>query len=93
MTSKGNALWIEGSIALAQVLSTARAKFPADQEFGQWCEMNAPTIRKDDRAALIGLGRMDNLREILIGTTSRSYQLIWRTNRPELTVVADRSVS
>lgn len=79
--------WVEGSIAKAIVLAAARAQIPADQEFGVWCDANT-NLSKNDRAALIGLGRLGEtaLREIFKTTESRSYQLIWQRHKPELKV-------
>jgi hypothetical protein len=88
---KGDELWLEGSIAKAAILCAARAKFPANQEFGAWLEENIE-LENQERVALIGLGGLGEkrLREILTTTSSRSYQYIWRDNKPpSLRVVSD----
>jgi hypothetical protein len=46
-------------------------------------------LQEKDRQALIGLGRLGEkrMREILTSTDSRSYQYIWRDNKPTLKAV------
>ena len=89
MCQSGIDRWIEGSIAKAKVLCAAREKFAADQDFGAWLDQNGIDLSHQNRAALIGLGRMEErrLREILTATESRSYELIWREHKPTLSVV------
>ena len=59
MCQSGIDRWIEGSIAKAKVLCAAREKFTADQDFGAWLDQNGIGLNDHDRAALIGLGRME----------------------------------
>lgn len=75
--------WVEGSIAKVRILSKMRDALPADQDFGKWVNENIPELNNDDRSALVGLGCYEEitLRNILTNTDSRSYQLIWRTQR------------
>jgi hypothetical protein len=98
LCKKGWDHWVEGSIAQIEWLKRARDLLPADQDFGVWCDGNIPLIGKNDRAALIGLGRFmkfgkdgkparggrDDLRAILEATESRSYRLIWESCRIRL---------
>jgi hypothetical protein len=83
MCAEGIERWIEGSIAKAIVLYAARNKFPSDPEFGAWLDENKICINHSDRAALIGLGSFgeSRIREILSTAGSRSYQVIWNTNK------------
>jgi hypothetical protein len=80
--------WIEGSIAKAIILATARELLVADQDFGAWCD-DLINLGKTDRAALVSLGRLgeSKLRELFKATDSRSYELIWRRYKPELRVL------
>jgi flagellar biosynthesis GTPase FlhF len=80
--------WIEGSIAKAVILATARELLVADQDFGAWCDALV-NLSHQDRAALVGLGRLgeSKLRELFNATDSRSYELIWRRHKPELKVL------
>lgn len=91
MCVKGDALWIEGSIAKALVLVEMRGRFLADQEFGVWFDKSGIDLSHQDRAALLGLGRLGEvrLREILKNTDRRSYRYIWDDNKkPDLKVVS-----
>jgi hypothetical protein len=87
--------WTEGSITKALVLAAAREKLRADQDFGAWVDRfsNARKPSVQDRAALVSLGRLGEarLREILMSTESRSYQLIWEKNKPKLELVEDEA--
>jgi len=76
--------WVEGSIQKAKTLCAIRAALPADQDFGAWVDQHKLGLSKDDRAALIGLGYLDEdtLRDILTKSESRSYRVIWRDHRP-----------
>jgi len=87
--------WIEGSIAKAKILCAMRAALPADQDFGAWVDANALGLNHSDRAALIGLGCLEEaeLRDILTKSESRSYQLIWKAYRPLRVVGANAAVS
>jgi hypothetical protein len=80
--------WVEGSIAKAIILAAARKQITADQDFGAWCDANV-NLSHQDRAALIGLGRLgeEKLREIFEVADSRSYRRIWEQHKPELKIV------
>lgn len=88
---KGDAMWVEGSIIKAKVLCRMRELMSADQDFGKWASDNIPELSHQDRAALVGLGRLETsvLRELLTSSTSRCYQLIWRDYRPLKLVESD----
>lgn len=89
LDEKSKAFWIQGSMAKAAILCEARARFAADQEFGKWVADNALNIPRDDRQALINLGRLgvQSLQEILTNTETRSYRSIWQ-NQSRLRGVA-----
>jgi hypothetical protein len=89
LCAKGTDYWIEGSIAKAMVLCAARDKFTANDEFGEWLKSNGINLNKDDRAGLMGLGRLGEKRmqEIFASTDRRSYQHIWQDHKPVLKAV------
>jgi hypothetical protein len=90
LDEKSKAFWIQGSMAKAAILCEARARFTADKEFGDWLDAHEVDLKKNDRAALLSLGRLgqQRLEEILINTDSRSYQLISQHNRMTLKEVS-----
>ena len=63
----------------ARRLLAARLRFPADQNFGRWLRGSPyASIGKNDRAALINIGRhADIARIVLRRTSSRSVRRIW----------------
>jgi len=85
MCPKGTAQWIEGSIAKATVLCAIRSAY-SNQHFGKWLSVNGINLGLNERAALIGLGRLGEarFREILTCSKSRSYKTLWRENRPPM---------
>jgi hypothetical protein len=79
LVAKGEHDWIEGSVILATTLASARKFFAANNNFGNWLSATGlDNLHHDDRAALINLGQLPCLREILTETDSRSYRVIWR---------------
>jgi hypothetical protein len=80
LVAKGEHDWIEGSVILAATMASARKFFAANSDFGHWLSAaKLDRFNAADRAGLINLGRLSNLREILSETNSRSYELIWRS--------------
>jgi hypothetical protein len=86
---KAIALCTESTDCWIEVLAELPGRYSADREFGAQLEKHGIDLKKNDRVALIGLGRLGEkrLREVLSGTDSRSYQLIWRDHGPMLKVV------
>lgn len=80
---KGGSEWVESSLEIAIALREARDAVPSDVSFSGWLKQNNLTYYcAPDRAALIGLaGNIELARTILAESESRSYQLIWRTNK------------
>lgn len=89
MCAAADAKWIEGSIAKAMILLAMRNACPADQEFGARLASDGITIDRNDRAALVSLGRLGEarMRSILEKTDRRSYRYIWEENKPKLAIV------
>jgi hypothetical protein len=57
-TKKGRAGFLAGTFQLAQALAAARKEFSADREFASWLnKAGLRTISKDDRSALICIGK------------------------------------
>ena len=79
----GDQEWIEGSLEMASALADGRDRFPSDAEFGKWILVHGHNfLNKNDRVALIGLGRnIRTARAVLKETKSRSYQIIWNEAR------------
>ena len=82
--------WVDTTLSLAEHLTQARAQHPSNQAFGKWLKDNEIEIGKDDRAALIAFGEQpEEARAVLVGTDSRSLQLIHKnlfrsaTNTPK----------
>src|SRR5262245_57965602 len=74
--------WLEMQEGICLTLAEARGQFPANIEFGQWCNDNAfgeNILNSDDRAAAIDMGRDPTaLRACLEATDRRSLQMIYR---------------
>lgn len=69
--------WIEIQVGLCARLAEARGQFPANIEFGQWCEANGFDISHQDRAAAIAMGgQPEALRKCLEATERRSLRRI-----------------
>jgi hypothetical protein len=75
----GRRQWIDGSVKLAELLAQVRARVGEDDSaFGGWLTIHDIKISRNDRAALINLGRNPRaMREVLEQTTRHSYQHIW----------------
>jgi hypothetical protein len=57
-TKKGRSNFLAGTFQLAQALAAARKEFSADREFASWLnKAGLRTISKDDRSALICIGK------------------------------------
>ncbi len=70
--------WKQAALDLARELATARSEHPSDRAFGAWLAANGIDIDKNERAALIGLGREPDLaKRLLENTRRRSLQRIW----------------
>jgi hypothetical protein len=71
--------WVEGSLEMAAALAEARDRFLSDNEFSDWLAGQGHNlVSKNDRAALINLGRdIHTARKVLEETESQSYRLIW----------------
>jgi hypothetical protein len=78
--------WIAATIQLAKNLAAARACFSANREFHEWLVVHCDFLPRNDRAALIGMGRnLELARTVLTNTQSRSWRLIWDNEmRPQL---------
>jgi hypothetical protein len=76
---RGDHEWVEGVLEMAAALAEGRARFKSDVEFGDWLARHGHNfLGKNDRAALISLGRdIPAARTVLKETKSRSFQLIW----------------
>ena len=76
---RGAQEWIEGTLEMAAALAEARGRFSSDNEFGDWLTGQGHNlVSKNDRAALINLGRdIPTARKVLEETESRSYRLVW----------------
>jgi len=95
---KGDQEWIEGTLDLSVELATARADFPVNRDFGDWCADNGfgdNALPKNERAILVQWGnKPDWTRTVLEKTERRSVQFIhskeWvvtsASNNPSLTV-------
>jgi hypothetical protein len=74
--------WIEIQEGICLTLAEARGQFPADIEFGQWCDDNGfgqSVLRHETRAAAIAMGRNPEvLRSCLGATERRSLLTIYR---------------
>ena len=64
---------------LARRLLAAKQRYPAKQAFGKWLRGSTyASIGKNDRAALINIGKHAEISRIVLRqTTSRSVRLIW----------------
>src|SRR5947209_7071055 len=78
--------WIVATIQLARSLAAARDRFSSNQEFHDWLIKNCDFLTRNDRAALIGMGRnLELARTVLASTQSRTWRLIWDNEmRPQL---------
>jgi len=74
--------WVAATLDLASQLWDARQDFGNDNnQFGAWLDENNINLSKDDRAALLGIGKnMEFAKPILEQTDRRSIQLIWRND-------------
>lgn len=70
--------WVTATLDLCVYLAEARAAFPRDVEFGEWCNTHDFDLSHQDRAAAIAMGREpDRARGILEATDRRSLRLIY----------------
>lgn len=73
--------WIALQESKCATLIEIRGQFPADVEFGQWCEdngFNKRVLNADDRAAAIAMGRdPEALHRCLVETARVSLRLIY----------------
>jgi len=78
--------WIAATIELAEKLAAARARFKANRQFNHWLVENCEFLPRNDRAALIGMGRnLELTRTVLATTHRRSWRLIWEDQiQPQL---------
>jgi hypothetical protein len=74
----GQEQWADATYDLAVSLAKARDRFPANQEFSDWLEAEGINITKDDRAALIAMGREpERARQVLNETLKTSVRRIY----------------
>ena len=74
---KNHAEWIDATLDLCVHLAEARAAFPANDEFGRWCDAGGFKLSHQDRAAAVAMGKeADRARQVLEATERRSLQLI-----------------
>ena len=80
--------WIAIQEGICLTLVEARDQFPADIEFGQWCEGNGlgkDVLDYNTRALAIDMGRYPNeLRKCLEDTNRRSLRTIAENDLPEV---------
>jgi hypothetical protein len=86
LTQLGQEQWVDGTIKLAEAMYAARQMHHSDRAFGEWLEDNEVDLSRDDRAALINLGRHSNItiNEIL-GAETFSWRTLWQQHvRPKV---------
>jgi hypothetical protein len=78
---EGRKNWIDGTLALINILHDARERFPSDNEFGKWLSESGygeSRISRQDRAALLNMAlHPAATRKALEETHRRSWRLIW----------------
>jgi len=87
--------WVEIQTGLCTRLAEARRQFPANIEFGQWCEacgFGDAVINHQTRAAEITMGQQpEALRKCLEATKRRSLEVIYRKEFSRFTNVRKTS--
>lgn len=75
-----NELWVAAVMNLAMVMAQIRARYPDNTAFGNWLILHGFDFEKNDRAALVKMGQMNQqvLRQRLETTTRRSFDYFWR---------------
>jgi hypothetical protein len=77
-TKRGRAEFIDGTLELAEAMSRARAELRADQAFHEWMQkIGLSSISKDDRAALIRIGKNTRTAKAYFQQNSESWS--WRS--------------
>ena len=87
MAEQSRILRIEGVLETAPAMAHARNDCGGnDRAFGRWCTDNKINCKKNERAALVGMGRLDqaSLRGALERTTSRSIRVFWQQLQPHV---------
>lgn len=71
--------WIDGSFRKCKILAALRDLIPDNHQFGERLHDHDILLSKNERTAMIGLGRLDDesLRKILSEAETRSFRLIW----------------
>jgi hypothetical protein len=86
LRAQGARDFVAGTLQMAAALAGARTQFPADRDFGAWCEANGfgpSVINAYDRSALIAFGRdPDRARPILEATERKSLKQIYLREWP-----------
>ena len=75
---KGRSGWAEATIELCSLVAEARDLYKTDVAFGKWWDEQDFGLSRNDRAALIAMGRdIDLARKVISETTRYSIRLIY----------------
>jgi hypothetical protein len=93
-TEEGRRQWRDGAYALCLHLAEAKGHYPANIEFGRWCNDNGfgeDVINHDTRAAAIDMAKEpEALRACLDATKRSSILTVQRFDFPVLTKLSKR---